>query len=69
MITAVISLPWCHEFVIMIPDYYGMAAIVDCQQDIRFSKTHNASQTKQPSASWIQYSQQTAMPAGTPTKF
>jgi len=35
--------------------------LVNCLQDIKFSGTHNASQTKQSSASWIQYGLKIAM--------
>jgi hypothetical protein len=58
-----ISLPWCHEFVIMMMDYYGMAAILSLiVNKISDSQTHNASQTNLAN-------RPAAMPAGTPTKF
>jgi hypothetical protein len=58
---------WCRECVVIMLNYYRVSVTPPhedreaarlssiCLQDIIFSWTHNASHTRQPSLSWIQY--------------
>ena len=52
-----------HEFVIMMLDYYGIdiMLMVIYSQIVRFSDTHNLSQTKQLFVNWLSYLGQLTM--------